>query len=156
MATPLDIERRLVTGGKVVIKNNLPSDYEQLDYQEIEQFDKNNFQGKNNKFGWTSSVALNSEATAPLIFQAFNQQFNFILMTDYNNKDDDLAQEDAKSTLNELILAVVGQMRKTKVNGVAEVCNVIIGEIDEVNFLDDNSAIAYVTTVIINYRYQVI
>ena len=152
----LDIERRLVVGGKVVIKNNLPAGYEQLDYQEIEQFDKNNFQGKNNKFGWTSSVALNSEASAPLRFQAFDHQFNFILMTDYNNKDDDLAQEDAKSTLNELILAVVGQMRKTKVNGVAEVCNVIIGEIDEVNFLDDNSAIAYVTTVIINYRYQVI
>jgi len=151
----LDIEKRLVAGGKVVIIDNVPSDYEVLDYQEPEQFDKNNFQGKNKRFGWTSALAVNSEASAPLGFQALDHSFNFILMTDYNNNDDDTTQETAKSDLQALILCVIKEMRKTKVNAVAEVCNVIIGEIDDPAFLDDNSAIVYVTTVIINYRYRI-
>lgn len=151
----LDIERRLVEGGRVVIQGNLPADYKVLDYQEVDQFDKNNFKGKNKRWGWTSSVASNSEDTAPLQYQALNHQFNFILMTDYNNKDDDTAQEEAKSVLNELILTIIKEMRKTKVNGTKEVANVIIGEIDPPTFLDDNSALAYVTTVIINYRYRI-
>ncbi len=151
----LDIERRLVAGGKVVIIANLPSEYNVLDYQEPEQFDKNNFQGKNKRFGWTSGIAVNSEASAPFQFQALDHTFNFILMTDYNNQDDDTAQEAAKSELQKLILCVITAMRKTKVNAVTEVCNVIIGEIDDPTFLDDNSVIVYVTTVIINYRYRI-
>ena len=151
----LDIERRLVAGGKVIIQASLPADYKILDYQEVDQFDKNNFKGKNKRWGWSSGVASNSEDTAPLQFRALNHQFNLILMTDYNNKDDDTAQEEAKSILNELILAIIAQMRKTKVSGVREVSNVVIGEIDPPTFLDDNSALAYVTTVIINYRYRI-
>ena len=151
----LDIERRLVAGGKVNIIAALPADYRQLDYQEVSQFTKNNFRGKFKRYGWTSATAVNAETTAPLNTQAFDHQFNFILMTDYNNKDDDSAQEEAKSVLSELILAVVSEMRKTKVNAVKEVTHAVIGEVDEVEFLDDNSAIAYITTVIINYRYRI-
>ena len=151
----LDIEARLISGGAIKIADTLPSEYKKLDYQEISQFEKNNFHGKFKRWGWTSAIALNSEDTAPLQFQAFNHQFNFILMTDYNNKDDDAAQASAKSYLQEQILHVVSEMRKTKVNGTKEVCNVVIGEIDDPVFLDDNSAIAYVTTVIINYRYRI-
>lgn len=152
-----DIEERIVVKGRALIEATLTSEgYRQLDYQEVSQFDKNNFMGKFKRYGWTSAVAVNAEESAPLRFQSFNQQFNFILMTDYNNKDDDTAQELAKSELQKRILEVVGEMRKTKVNGVREVCNVIIGEIDDPEFLDDNSAIAYVTTVIVNYRYRVI
>lgn len=152
-----DIEERLVQKGKELIQITFETEgYLPLDYQEVSQFDKNNFQGKFKRWGWASAVAFNAEDTAPLRHQAFNHQFNLVLMTDYNNQDDDTAQTAAKSELQKRILEIVALMRKTKVNGVAEVCNVVIGEIDDPTFLDNNSAIAYVTTVIINYRYRVI
>ena len=152
-----DIEEKLVLNGATLIDSVLNADgYKVMDYQEVEQFEENNFAGLFKRWGWTSSVALNAEESAPLRFQAFNHQFNFILMTDYNNNDDDIEQVKAKSELQKRILEVVAQMRKTKVNGTQCVTNVLVGEIAEPTFLNDNSAVAYVTTVIINYRYRVI
>lgn len=151
----LDIEKRLIAGGKTVIIDTLPPEYQQLDYQEPDQFEKNNFQNKFKRYGWTSSVAVNAEDTAPLQYQSLDQNFNFILMSDYNNQDDDSPQEATKSMLQEQILNVIYNMRKTKVDGTREVSNVIIGEIADPEFIDDNSTIVYVTTVIVKYRFRI-
>lgn len=145
----------ITTNGRTVISGVLPAKYKQLDYQEPEQFSKNNLKGKEKRFGWVSSTAVNNEEIAPMGFQGFSHTFLLTLLTDFNTKDDDTKQEEAKNELYQHVLSIAATLRKTKVGGTVSVCNVLVGEIAEPDFLDNNSSVALVTAIIVQYRYRI-
>lgn len=149
----IDIVEEIIDSVKVKLGTLLPA-FSQLDYEH--EILKNNERGLNNRFGFIPKAASFKEGSA-LSFTTMEHNFQFIITTDYMNKDDDAAQSIALNLLYSKAHGVVKALQKKSiilatndfklllVNGVS---------MDDPENFDDNSSIVLRVNFVFTYRFK--
>jgi len=141
----------ITTNGKALIASTLPAAYAALDYEH--EIEKNAFENNATRYGFISLGAptlLPAERTNRNV--TVDHTFQLILTTDFRNHDDDTAQVTAK---NELFQRT-HELMQVFINKKANTAGVLIVRglnIEDPEFLDDNTVIALRTNLSVLYRY---